>query len=217
MKVLEVFANKIRKLTVKPDEVGEYSGGYWPAKIREKSFKLCNGAKGRLLESGCGEGLFLKLFEERRNLELFGIDIDKKLLNRANAKFGERVRLEEADAEKLPFEDNFFDAVICINVIFNLPDFNCVKNVISELSRVCMKNGVLIIDIRNKLNPLINLKYKLAKYYDSTVINLPLKTYSPFDIFDLLRKNHFEIVKLVPIGFFFWLFSPVIVIKAKKI
>lgn len=213
---LENLANKIRKLTTKKDELQEYSGGYWPAKVREKSFELCNGVKGRLLEAGCGEGLFLKLFTDKKELELFGLDTDKEHLNRAGNRLNVKVKLQEGDAKNLPFENNFFDAVICINMIYCLENFNCAKNVISELSRVCKKGGFLIIDIRNKLNPLVNLKYKLAKYYDSTV-NHPFHTQIPFDVFNLLKGNGFEILKLVPIGFPLWIFSPVIIIKANKI
>ena len=74
----------------------------------------------------------------------------------------------------------------------------------------------MIFDIRNKLNPLIYLKYKFAKYYDPTVAKLPLKTYSPFKIFRILKDNGFEIEMTIPVGFFIWILAPVIIVKAKK-
>ena len=68
--------------------------------------------------------------------------------------------------------------------------------------RICKPEGAIIFDIRNSLNPLLFIKYKLAKYYDETVRtrNLPLQTYRLKKVRDLLKKDGFEITELLPIS-----------------
>ena len=73
--------------------------------------------KGRLLDVGCGTG---KGFEPmlRRGWEIVGIDPSPEMLERARLKFGDAVRLEEADArDRRVFGE--FDLVWALNGVVN--------------------------------------------------------------------------------------------------
>ncbi|MBU1044143.1 MAG: class I SAM-dependent methyltransferase [Candidatus Omnitrophica bacterium] len=210
-----------RKLS-RPDEQGEYSAGVWQNAVRDEVIALSADASGKVLEVGCGEGLLLlKLARLEAKLDIYGIDIWNDILVRAQSKLDKNnihnVKLSQADATKLPFSDNFFDRVICINVFFNLPQEEMVLQTIKEISRVVRKNGKIIVDIRNSLNPLLYLKYKFAKYYDSTVKDLPLRTYSYKKIVNYLEENNFKVIKKIEIGFPKNSLAPIFVIKAQRI
>jgi ubiquinone/menaquinone biosynthesis C-methylase UbiE len=205
----------------KTDERGEYSAGVWQNAVRDKVIFLSDDAAGKLLEIGCGEGLLLlKLASLKPKLDIYGIDIWNEILVRAQSKFDknniQNVLLSQADATQLPFKDKFFDCVICINVFFNLPSEAMVKQSLEEISRVVKKEGKIIFDIRNSLNPLLFLKYKFAKYYDPTVKDLPLRTYNYKKIADYLKQNSFEVTRKIAVGFPENSFAPIFVIEAKK-
>ncbi|MCE4607953.1 MAG: class I SAM-dependent methyltransferase [Caldisphaeraceae archaeon] len=94
---------------------------------------------GKVLDVGIGTGLFEDYLKGKGiNLDVIGIDTDRKMLSEAKKK-GYLVML--ANAEKLPFEDNSFDLVICIDTIHAVPNK---EEVIKEIKRV-MKPGAFAL------------------------------------------------------------------------
>lgn len=211
----------LHKKLSKPEERGEYSAGLWQDAVREKVFSLCEDNQCKILEVGCGEGLFLsKIAAAGKYSYIYGVDIWETILMRAQDRFEagniNNAELTQADAASLPFKDNSFDTVVCINVFFNLPAEDAFQKSLKEISRVCKKGGAVIFDIRNSQNILLYLKYKLAKYYDETVKNLPLRTYNFNKVKASLEKCGFEIESRNAIGFPHNRLSPIFVIKAKR-
>lgn len=207
---------RLLRLTSRVGEKGEYSGGYLQGKIRKEVLALCRRVKGRALEIGCGEGLFLaQLAKENSELKVWGVDNDETRLKAAAARL-RGVDLSVQDAGKLSFKDEYFDAVICINVLFNMRSKDEVIKALSEMKRVCKRGGSVIFDIRNSNNPLLNLKYRLAAYYDDTLKGLPLKTYDIEEIEAVLKDLGMEAVFKKFIIFNFRLFSSAIVVEARR-
>jgi ubiquinone/menaquinone biosynthesis C-methylase UbiE len=102
-----------------------------------------------LLDLGCGTGWAVryaaKLVNERG--EFYGIDISSKMIEKAKAdsKDYKKVFFYQTSAEQLPFENNFFDHVICSNSFHHY--FNSGK-VLSEVYRVLKPNSkVYILDV----------------------------------------------------------------------
>ncbi|MHC4579814.1 MAG: class I SAM-dependent methyltransferase [Planctomycetota bacterium] len=211
----------LHERTSSPEERGEYSSGHWQQMIRAEALELCRCDEGNLLEVGCGEGLFLsRLAKERPGLDICGVDVWKDILDKAKNRFEEgniaNIRLYHCDASSLVFENDLFDVVVCINVFFNLPSERILCKSLREISRVCKSGGKIIFDIRNSMNPLLWVKYKLAKYYDETVRDLPLKTYRLKKVASLLKQHDFEIVNKRYIGLPRSVFAPVIVVEARR-
>ena len=205
----------------RPEERGEYSSGHWQQMVRAEALELCTCDEGNVLEVGCGEGLYLaKLAKEKRDLDIYGVDIWKDILDKAKNRFEEdnitNVRLYHCDASSLIFEKDFFDVVVCINVFFNLPSERIFCKSLQEISRVCKSGGKIIFDIRNSMNPFLWVKYKLAEYYDETVKDLPLRTYRLKTVTSLLKQHNFEIINKIGIGFPHSAFAPVIIIEARR-
>lgn len=206
----------LRKVVASPGEKGGVSSGFWPDKIRKKVFKMCRLEEGRLLEVGCGEGLFLERIKDVSNLKVFGIDHWDEILKRANRRLERigNVKLLQAKGDILPFKDSSFDTVVCVNVILNLPSENYCLKLLKEISRVCKWGGKIIFEIRNSLNPIIYFAYKLAKFYDST--NPPLTSYRIVEMLEILKQARLEVIEKVPIGFPLNSLAPIIIFKVAK-
>ena len=79
--------------------------------------------KDAVLDVGCGSGLFFKHIEQQANL-VVGVDISRKSLLHAKKQscLFQNIFLILADADYLPFEDSFFDAVFAFTVLQNVPN-----------------------------------------------------------------------------------------------
>ena len=90
-------------------------------------------APTRLLDLGCGEG-FVDLFLSERvpGLAITGVEPDEQALSVAAALNPGAVYLA-GDGRKLPFPDNSFDALVCLEVMEHLSDYPAL---IREAARV---------------------------------------------------------------------------------
>lgn len=100
--------------------------------------------RGRILDVGCGNCWTHKLFDGSR-VEHFGIDISDNALTRAEKK-GVIVKKVDLDSSPIPFEDQFFDLVLCSDIIEHTlyPE-----NIVKEARRVLKDGGHLIVVVPN--------------------------------------------------------------------
>ena len=120
-----------------------YDGRWQPvAKDIVAHFGLTVGS--RVLDVGCAKGFLVKdLLSACPGLEAFGLDISEyALLNCEPEVIG---RLHLGSAEKLPFPDGSFDAVICLNTIHNLPRERCIT-ALQEIERLAPGRGFVTVD-----------------------------------------------------------------------
>jgi SAM-dependent methyltransferase len=73
---------------------------------------------GRVLEAGCGTGYWLRYLAGRAGL-VAGIDVSAGMLDRA--KGGSAVLIRAA-AEQLPWREQSFDRVLCVNALHHFTD-----------------------------------------------------------------------------------------------
>lgn len=100
----------------------------------------------RVLDAGCGTGRNIQTLLELGAQEVTGIDLTPSLLDISKKKFADsgKVKLFLHDLnEKLPFEDESFDIIVCCKT---LPHVHNIKNVIKEFSRVLKRQGVMMLD-----------------------------------------------------------------------
>jgi len=98
---------------------------------------LPNGC-GRVLDVGCGGGHRALL--TRHPLEVVGVDLSRGSLRTASALYTLTL---QAPADRLPFPDNAFDAVVSSNFLGHVP-FNNKDAVLSELVRVLRPGGRML-------------------------------------------------------------------------
>jgi ubiquinone/menaquinone biosynthesis C-methylase UbiE len=106
----------------------------------------------RILDLACGVGRVLVPLA-KKGAHVFGIDNSNKMLkisadNVKSAGVEENVQLKKSDAANLPFVDNSFDVVICVGLLEHLPELIRYK-VLSEISRVIKRRGILLLTITN--------------------------------------------------------------------
>jgi ubiquinone/menaquinone biosynthesis C-methylase UbiE len=95
------------------------------------------------LDVGCGTGALLSLVaEQRKGLQLFGIDLSEEMIRVAKAKLGEKADLKVSDSERLPFEDDKVDLITCTFSFHHYPN---PKAVLAEMKRVLSPQGKLIV------------------------------------------------------------------------
>jgi ubiquinone/menaquinone biosynthesis C-methylase UbiE len=113
---------------------------------RANAGKVTNAKK--LLEIGFGNGKQLQLLRELYpEMELYGIDISDDMLDSARKRLGNTANLSIADAEDMPFESGFFDAVITTDTCYF---WNDPRKVLSEIDRV-LKSGAVFVNSLNTM------------------------------------------------------------------
>ncbi|MGB3019514.1 MAG: class I SAM-dependent methyltransferase, partial [Ignavibacteria bacterium] len=73
-------------------------------------------------------------------------------------RLGSKVKLSKAPGEKIPFEDKFFDKILCSEVVEHVLD---PREVLKEMSRVLKDDGILSLSIPNE--DVINSTKKFLK------------------------------------------------------
>ena len=120
--------------------------------------------KGITLDAGCGNGLFFASLPQPTG-RLIGADMDFRLLVEAKQIFNDN-KIEQADmvlgdVNALPFADGSFDNIFFLNTLINIQTDEIVHHLLHELMRICRPNGRIFLDIRNRANPLLHLRYWL--------------------------------------------------------
>ena len=94
---------------------------------------------GSVLDVATGTGLVAAGLLER-GLRVAGVDQSPEMLERARARFGDRVQLVEASAERLPFADASFDHLTFTYLLRYVED---PAATLRELARVVRPGGVV--------------------------------------------------------------------------
>ena len=147
----------------------------------------------RLLELGCGNG---KLWQENRidlrNREIFLSDISEGMVEEVRNKLGADFNCIVADAEKIPFKDEYFDSIIANHVLFYLNDLDLG---LREISRVLRSDGILYCSTYGK-----NHMKEITEIVQSFDSRINLSNHSLYDIFGLengesILKKYFSNVQ----------------------
>lgn len=103
--------------------------------------------KDRVIDIGCGEGFLLK--EIKNVAELVGTDISKTALNRAKEILTSRpeIKLVKADAQRIPISDDYFDVILCSEMLEHVP---YPKIVLKEFYRILKKTGNFVLSVPNE-------------------------------------------------------------------
>jgi ubiquinone/menaquinone biosynthesis C-methylase UbiE len=120
--------------------------------------------EGDCLEIGCGKGESSLEIVKRFNVRLTAVDVDSKQVALARKTLsGTGVKIQKADATRLPFKDGSFDSVVETFVLVHISDY---PKALREIHRVLRKGG------------------KLFLMDQSRYLFWPLSMLLPFDHFD---------------------------------
>lgn len=136
--------------------------------------------KGRVLDAGVGTGRFAAPLIDR-GFKVVGVDIARKMLERARAKGMED--LVRGDLCAMPFRERVFEATLSVHVLHLIPRWKCA---LREISRVT--EGKFVSVAFNKLDSQAEL---IRDFYGQTCSELGFKVVHP-------GKRERELPELVP-------------------
>jgi len=158
--------------------------------------KFCfSGARGRVLDAGCGNGNLtiraLKMdLAENGGCEFVGMDFSRNMLGRAayRAAGSQRAAFLQGSVTSLPFQDQSVDWVASSGVLTCLPSAESSAQALSEFNRVLKPGGVLVVDFFNRISHYTLLRKHLFR----ESINPP-EYVSPVEFQRALEKAGFQV------------------------
>jgi len=121
----------------------------WRKKVRKAIFNNTDTTLSnfKLLDIATGTGDLAIEISKIPNIQIEGIDISNDMLMQAKKKIckknlSKRINFKHGDAEKIPFNDNEFNAV---TVAFGVRNFDDLNKGLKEIYRILKKNGLFIV------------------------------------------------------------------------
>jgi len=139
-------------MTESQEQVWDEIAGLW-SQFRTKPYQdlknFLKNKQGNVLDLGCGSGRHFK----KINGIIYGVDFSQNMLDLAKKNAEEQgihVKLTKAQAYELPFEDNFFDAVIFIATLHCIEKKEKRKKALQEVFRVMKPESQAILTVWSK-------------------------------------------------------------------
>ncbi len=139
---------------IPPRELWEHdrdSVYYFDTVVKRVIETTLDGARGRVLDVGCGDGhqLLALLRADREGVSLYGLDLSRVLVGKSVAAFRDEPRpprIVWAASERMPFADGTFDRIVCQG---SLDHFGDPGAFMAECARTLAPGGRLIVALQN--------------------------------------------------------------------
>jgi ubiquinone/menaquinone biosynthesis C-methylase UbiE len=142
-------------------------------------------ADEKLLDIGIGTGLASIQFSQI-GLKVFGLDSSQEMLNACESKsFAQSLNLYDMTCERIPYEDNYFNHVICCGVMHFMGEL---KDLYYEVERVMKPGGIFTCTIAPQ-----NTELNYTK--EDTAWGVPIFKHSMKYILELFAENSFKLQK----------------------
>lgn len=150
-----------------------------------------------VLDAACGEGYGSMLLSQKA-LKVIGLDIDEKTIARANDSYDKpNLSFVVGSIEKLPFDDDTFDAIISYETIEHVDDI-MQRSFLREIHRVLKPAGWLLMSTPNKAvyTDLVNgiNKFHIKEFYVQEYIDFLKDLFSNIRIFCQYPETGYFIV-----------------------
>lgn len=156
------------------------------------------GTGNTLLNLGCSDGYYDNFLAKKYN-KVVGFEINEKdlMIARQNKK-EKNIEYILGNGKKLPFKNNSFDTIICVDVLEHVKEDN---KLISEIHRVLKINGRIIITVPHENFPFSNdpINFSLRLFKKHIPIGLwgfgHCRLYSVSELSKKLKKYNLQPIK----------------------
>ena len=124
-----------------------------------------------------------------------GLDVSQAILVAASRR-NRDIHVAGTDVRCLPFESASFDAIVSISTLDHFDSTEDVRTALSELFRVLVPGGVLVLTLDNLANPVVGLRNSLPYRVTHRLGLVPYpvgRTFRPDIAEDLVRQTGFEV------------------------
>lgn len=184
------------------DQVYKNETTYWwfkgRRKLLEDIFKnLPHGSSTKILDVGCCTGFNLHTLSKFG--KVYGADVEKKAVEYCKKRGLKRISFLK-NGLKLPFKDNFFDVITCLDVIEHVKED---KKYLEELRRILKPGGTLVL-----FTPAINLLWSQLDVRSHHIRRYNIENLSKiaksakFIIKDIKYFNYLLFLPVLPIRLF---------------
>ena len=166
----------------------------------------------KILCVGVGTGREIENLRNYVDNQIYGVDISEGYLKYCQDKFGDSFNgfLCDIETENTSFSDNFFDKVVCLNV---LPYFSIegINNFCNEISRIVQPGGKLFVFVLNSYYPFSTMIQKQL-LRSRLQQDSPIYFYRPLDMYiKAFNKHDFELTEFEGGDFYcdvnYWFFK----------
>ena len=115
-------------------------------------FKTFLSTRKKILDIGCGIGYISNWISSETKGHVFGVDLSTSI-DEAYRVFDSKQNLQfiQADIAELPFDDDFFDLIVCKEMIHHTPE---PKRNFSKLVKLLRPGGIICVYVYNKKGPI---------------------------------------------------------------
>jgi len=124
----------------------------------------------KIIDVGSGTGDLVKyILKEDKDVLIYSVDLNRKMLSKAKKQFNtqqkKKIKFINANAENLPFENNFFDKYV---ISFCLRNITFIEKALQESFRVLKPGGIFYcLEFSTPTSSVINKIY--SKYKNNIV------------------------------------------------
>jgi 2-polyprenyl-3-methyl-5-hydroxy-6-metoxy-1,4-benzoquinol methylase len=153
-----------------------------------------------ILDIGCGDGFaFSYITNHKKFKNYIAVDFSEiKLKTLFQQNNDATVCI--TDADNLPFKENNFDVIFCLEVLEHVIDPDVVLNQIFKLLK---DGGVCFISIPIDSYIQVRSLKMIKQYYNSDVFSEHINAFYPEELKQLLVKNNFQIISFCLCNFTF--------------
>jgi 2-polyprenyl-3-methyl-5-hydroxy-6-metoxy-1,4-benzoquinol methylase len=164
---------------------------------RLKTLNSLSKKKGRLLDIGCGEGLFLEI-AKRDGWDVIGTELSSFAVNHIREKHG--IQVFKGEIVDIGLPDKSFDAVTMWHVLEHTTD---PIMTLKEIKRVIKEDGIFILAVPNLNNYPSKWVYRIVKgrrmhLFSPEDRELHLYHFTPKTIELALEKTGFGVERIIP-------------------
>jgi ubiquinone/menaquinone biosynthesis C-methylase UbiE len=141
-----------------------------------------------ILEAGCGTGRWIKCLNDNE-INVYGLDYSFEMLTIPKQEKPD-LNIINATAVEIPFKDDFFDLIFCVNAIHHFPDK---KKFIEECKRTISGKGMIAVF---GVDPHKDKDWYIYKYFDGVYENGLNRFPSNEQLKNLLYQNRFDNVEI---------------------